>query len=182
VETACEDTHYTRTAVALHWIFVALIGSALCIGWLMTVMKVTPLKLRLYSWHKWLGVTVLALLAVRGAWRRFHPPPPLAAMPSWQRLSARTLHGALYAMLLVQPLTGWIFSNASGYPIVYLRWVPLPNLIGRNPAMANAFERYHRIGALLFATAIVLHALAALKHHCVDRDDTLRRMLRWRAT
>lgn len=173
---------YTRTAVALHWTIVALIVTALGMGWFMTDMAISPLQLRVYSWHKWIGVTVLALFAVRGLWRLGHAPPALLPMPAWQRLAAQAMHGFLYLMMLVQPLTGWIYSNASGYPIVYLKLIPLPNLAGKDKALATAFEEIHSTGGWLLAVAIGLHALAALKHHFIDRDDTLRRMLRWRAT
>jgi len=172
---------YTRTAVALHWTIAALIISAIGAGWFMTDMAISPLKLRVYSWHKWIGVTVLALFAVRALWRLTHAPPPLLPMPAWQRLAAQSLHGFLYLMMVVQPLTGWIYSNASGFPIVYLKLIPLPNLVGKDKALARAFQDYHSIGGTVLAVAIGLHALAALKHHLVDRDDTLRRMLSWRS-
>ena len=105
-------TAYTRTAVALHWIVAALVIIALTVGWSMTDMVFSPLKLRLFNWHKWVGATVLVLMLVRVSWRLAHPAPALLPMPAWQRLSAQALHGLLYLMLLVQPLTGWIFSNA----------------------------------------------------------------------
>jgi cytochrome b561 len=88
----------------------------------------------------------------------------------------------LYLMLLVQPLTGWIYSNAAGFPVVYLKLIPLPNLVAKDKALAARFEDLHGAGGTILAIAIGLHALAALKHHFIDRDDTLRRMLRWRAT
>jgi cytochrome b561 len=172
-------SHYTRTAVALHWTVAALIIIAFAMGWIMTDMAVSPLKLRVYSWHKWVGITVLALFFVRGLWRLSHAPPALLPMPAWQRLIARFLHGFLYAMMLVQPITGWIYSNASGYPIVYLSLIPLPNLVGRDKALATTFEEIHSVCGVLLAIAIGLHLLAALQHHFIDRDDTLRRMLRW---
>jgi cytochrome b561 len=169
--------HYTRTAIALHWTVAALIITALTMGWIMTDMAISPLKLRVYSWHKWLGVTVLALFFARGVWRLTHTPPPLLPMPSWQRFAAHALHAMLYVLMLVQPLTGWIYSNAAGYPIVYLSLIPLPNLVARDKELAKLFEQIHGTGALLLAVLVGLHALAALKHHLVDHDATLRRMV-----
>ena len=173
---------YTRTAVALHWTLVVVILCALAMGWVMTHMAITPLKVRLYSWHKWIGVTALALLGVRALWRLHRPPPPMVPMPAWQHVCAQMLHAFLYVMMLMQPLTGWVFSNASGYPIVYLARIRLPNLVGPDKALANAFRNFHHVGAAIFAAAIAVHALAALKHHWKDQDDTLRRMLRWRVS
>lgn len=171
---------YTRTAVALHWAVAALIITALGMGWIMTDMAISPLRLEVFDWHKWIGVTVLALFFVRALWRLTHAAPALLAMAAWQRRSAQLLHGFLYLMLLLQPLTGWLYSNASGRAIVYLGVLPLPNLVGKDKALAGTVKEWHSAGGAVLAIAIGLHVLAALKHHLIDRDDTLRRMFRWR--
>jgi len=119
---------------------------------------------------------------VRALSRLTHPAPPLLPMPAWQRVSAQFVHGLLYLMLLVQPITGWIFSNASGRAIVYLGLIPLPNLVSKDKALAATFKNLHSSGGVVLAIAVGLHVLAALKHHFIDRDDTLRRMLRWRTS
>jgi len=173
---------YTRTAVALHWTVGALVITALAMGWIMTDMASSPQKLRLFDWHKWTGVTILALLFVRALWRLTHPAPALLPMPAWQRRSAQFLHGFLYLMLLVQPLTGWLYSNAAGRAIVYLGLIPLPTLVGRDKVLAGNLKELHDTGAVVLAIAVGLHLLAALKHHYIDHDDTLRRMLRWRTS
>ena len=172
---------YTRTAIALHWIVGALVVTALAMGWIMTDMASSPLKLRVFDYHKWIGVTVLALFFVRALWRLTHPAPALLPMPEWQRQSARFVHGFMYVMLLLQPTIGWLYSNASGRPIVYLGLIPLPNLVEKNRGLANMFRSLHSTGAVLLAIAVGVHLLAALKHHVIDRDDTVKRMLRWRA-
>jgi cytochrome b561 len=172
---------YTRTAIALHWTVTALVITALGMGWIMTDMARTPLRLEVFDWHKWIGVTVLTLFFVRALWRLTHPAPAMLPMPAWQRQTARLVHGLLYLMLLVQPITGWIYSNASGRPIVYLGLIPLPNLVDKDKALAHLFREIHSDGGVVLATLVGLHVLAALKHHFIDRDDTLRRMLRWRA-
>lgn len=173
---------YTGTAVTLHWIVAALVVTALSMGWIMTDMVTSPLKLRVYSWHKWIGVTVLALFFVRALWRLTHSAPALLPMPAWQRRAALFLHGFLYAMLLLQPITGWLYSNASGRAIVYLGLIPLPNLVGKDRVLAGTLEEIHSAGGVVLSIAVGLHLLAALKHHFIDRDDTMRRMLRWRTS
>ena len=169
--------HYSRTAIGLHWTVFALIVTALAMGWIMTDMRISPMKLRLFNWHKWIGVTVLALFFVRGLWRLTHAPPRLLPAPKWQQQAAHALHALLYAMMFVQPLTGWIYSNATGYPIVYLSLIPLPNLVAKDKPLAAIFLNIHIVGAFVLAVAIGVHVLAALKHHVIDRDATLRRIL-----
>ncbi len=173
---------YTRTAIALHWSMAALVITLLAMGWIMTDMVSSPLKLKVFDWHKWTGITVLALLIVRALWRLTHRAPTLLPMPAWQRCTAQLLHGFLYLMLLLQPISGWLYSNASGRAIVYLGLFPLPNLVGKDRALAGTLRELHGAGALVLSIAVGLHVLAALKHHLIDRDDTLRRMLRWRTT
>ena len=170
---------YTRTAVSLHWLIAALIVVALVMGWVMTDMGITPLRLKMFNWHKWVGITVLWLAALRILWRVTHRPPAMVPMPAWQRFAAHSLHGVLYLLMLAQPLVGWIYSNASGYPIVYLRLVRLPDLVARNKLLAERMRELHGTLGLVLAIVIALHMLAALKHHLVNRDDTLRRMLPW---
>jgi len=178
-EVAGSPALYTRTAVGLHWLIAALIVVALTMGWVMTDMAITPLRLKMFNWHKWVGITVLWLAALRIVWRMTHRAPAMLPMPAWQRIAAHSLHGLLYLLMLAQPLTGWIYSNASGYPIVYLRLIPLPNLVAKDKLLAERVQELHGTLGVVLAVLIGLHALAALKHHLVDRDDTLRRMLPW---
>ena len=167
---------YTGTAVALHWLIAALIICAFTLGWIMTDLEVSPLKLRMFNWHKWVGITILLLVIIRLLWRLFHRPPVMLPMPAWQRIAAKTLHVILYVLLLLQPLSGWVYSNAAGYKVVYLGLVPLPNLVDKNKQVADVLmERHEFLGWCLLVIAS-LHILAALKHHFVDGDATLKRM------
>lgn len=170
-------TRYTTTAIALHWLIAVLIVGAFTLGWIMTDLGVSPLKLRMFNWHKWVGVTVLTLVIVRTIWRLTHPAPALLPMPAWQRKAANSLHHLLYVFMFLQPISGWVYSNAAGYPIVYLGLLRLPNLVAKDKALADTWMEVHEILGWALLAAITLHVLAGLKHHLVDRDDTLRRML-----
>ena len=172
-------TAYTRTAVSLHWMIAGLIGVALVMGWVMTGMGISPLKLKVYNWHKWVGITVLWLAALRILWRTTHAPPDMVPMPAWQRIAAHSLHGVLYLLMLALPFSGWIYSNAAGVPIVYLRLLPLPNLVMKDKALADSWRDVHETLGWLLVAVLVVHLLAALKHHFIDEDDTLHRMLPW---
>ena len=168
--------HYTRTAVALHWTIAGLIVCGFTLGWIMTDLEVSPLRVRMFNWHKWVGVTILGLAIIRGIWRLTHRAPPLLPMPVWQRIAAHTLHFILYALLFLQPLSGWMYSNASGYPVVYLGLIPLPNLVAKNKATADILMEWHEVLGWCLLVVIALHVAAALKHHFIDRDATLSRM------
>ena len=170
-------TSYNHTAIALHWLIAALIVCAFTLGWVMTELAFSPLKLRMFNWHKWVGISILALAAIRTLWRLTHPAPAMLPMPAWQRVAAHSLHGLLYLAMFCMPLSGWAYSNASGYPIVYLGLIPLPDLVAKNRELADALHEVHETIGWILAVAIGLHVAAALKHHWVERDATLQRML-----
>ncbi|MET0279651.1 MAG: cytochrome b [Steroidobacteraceae bacterium] len=171
--------HYTRTAVTLHWLVAGLVLATWFMGWTMTDLAISPQRLKLYNYHKWLGVTVLALALLRLWWRLTHRPPPLPSMPRWQVRAATVAHGALYLLMLVVPLTGWIYSNAAGYRVVYLGKLPLPDLVARNRELAATWVEVHSWLAIAFAALVAVHVLGALHHQFIVKDHTLRRMLVW---
>ena len=169
---------YSRTAIALHWLVAVLILANLALGLYTVDLPLSPAKLRNFSFHKWIGVTVFLLAAARLAWRLAHPAPPLpAGMPPWERRAAHVTHVLLYVLFFAAPLTGWLFSSASGFQTVYLGVVPIPDLLAKDKALADALKLAHKSINFTMAGVIAFHAAAALKHHFVDRDDVLRRML-----
>lgn len=173
---------YTRTAIALHWLIAGLIVCAFALGMVMTDLAMSPQKLKFFAWHKWLGITVLGLSAIRAAWRLLHAAPTPVAMPAWQRQASTFTHLFLYALLFLVPLSGWTYSSASGYPVVYLGLVQLPDLVAKDKVLAESLMELHETLAWLLCALFVVHVAAALKHHLIDRDDTLRRMLPWRSS
>jgi cytochrome b561 len=175
-----KTSYYTRTAVSLHWLVAGLVLAALFMGWTMTGMEISPARLKLFNYHKWVGVTVLLLALFRLGWRLTHAAPPLLPMPRWQQLAAHGGHYLLYGLMLAVPVAGWIYSNASGYPVVYLGKIPLPNLMERNRELAGLLRDVHVALATALVVLVVLHILAALQHHFLHKDDTLRRMFTWR--
>ena len=169
---------YTPTAIALHWLAALLIFSAFPLGLYVHEMALSPLKLKLLSYHKWLGVTIFLLTVARIAWRATHTPPPLAAtIPLWQQQVAHVLHLLLYILLLLIPLSGWLMSSAKGFPVVYLGLVQLPDLVGKDKLLGDLLAEVHKLLNFSLLALVGMHVGAALKHHFIDRDDTLRRML-----
>jgi cytochrome b561 len=171
-------TRYTATAKALHWAMAILIFGLLALGFYMHDLPLSPEKLQLYSWHKWAGVSAFLLVLVRLAWRVTHPPPPLpATMPKHLRLAAHAGHFLLYALMLAIPLSGWLMSSAKGFQTVWFGVLPIPDLLDKDKELGDLLQTVHMSLNLLFALVIAGHIGAALKHHFIDRDDILTRML-----
>ena len=170
--------NYTRTAIGLHWIVALLVIAAFLLGFVMTDMPFSMTQLKYYSWHKWLGVTVFLLAIVRVGWRLSHPAPPLiATIPKSQQLLAEAVHYLLYFLIFAAPVSGYLYSLAAGFPVVYLGIIPLPVLIAPDPELAHTLNTMHGLLVYTMAGLVGLHVLGALKHYVIDRDETLARML-----
>jgi len=168
---------YTRTAIALHWIAAVLIMCNLALGISMINFPLSPLKVRLYGWHKWIGITVFLTAAARILWRQAHPAPPVVAMPGWQRRTTAATHATLYVLMFAIPLSGWLYSSATGVSVVYLGLVPLPDLIGKDKVLAAVLSAVHGTLNFILLMLVFVHVGAAVWHELIGRDDTLRRML-----
>ena len=169
---------YTRTAVALHWLIALLIFGAFPLGLYMADLTLSPFKLRLYSYHKWIGISVLLLAVLRLLWRAMHRPPPLLpGMPRWQEIAAHVVHHSLYLLMLAVPLSGWLMSSALGFPVVWFGVLPLPDLIGKNKELGAVLKEVHEAINYGLLLLVLAHVAGAVKHHVIDRDATLVRML-----
>jgi len=170
---------YSLTAILLHWVIAVLIIAGFLLGMTMVdIPGITPTKLKYFSWHKWIGVTVLALVCARLLWRLAHPAPAYPdSMPAWQKTAAHALHGLLYVLMFAIPVSGYFYSLAAGVPVVYLGIVPLPVLIEANETLKPILKDVHYALNMVLLAAFVLHLAAALKHQFIDRDGVLMRML-----
>ena len=170
-------TTYTPVAKGLHWLMAVLILGLLALGLYMHELPLSPQKLTLYSWHKWAGVTVFLLVWVRLLWRVMHRPPALpAAMAPLMRLAAHAGHGVLYLLMVAIPLSGWLMSSAKGFQTVWFGVLPIPDLLGRDKALGDLLQEVHEALNVLLMLTLAGHVGAALWHHFVLKDDTLRRM------
>lgn len=169
---------YTRTAIALHWLTALLVFITFPVGVIMHEMALSPNKLRMLSYHKWLGVTVFIVAVARLLWLATHKPVPLlATIPQWQRVAAQAVHILLYALLLAIPLSGWLMSSAKGFQTVYLGILPLPDLLSKDKVLGDTLSALHQMLNITLLLLVVSHVAAALKHQFFDRDGTLARML-----
>ncbi|MFL6665361.1 MAG: cytochrome b [Rhizobacter sp.] len=169
-------SRYTATAIVLHWVLAAGIVALFVEGLYMTGLPLSPAQLKLFNWHKWAGMVVLALSAARLLWRLAVRPPADLPMTPWQRRAAHITHQAMYLLFFGVPLTGWAYSSATGFPIVVFGVLPLPDFVPVDRTLALALRPWHEWLSWAMAVLVAAHVAAALKHHWVDRDGILSRM------
>ncbi len=160
-----------------HWGMLLLIIGGISVGLYMTDLPMSPQKLRVYALHKSVGLTLLGLAVLRLLWRLGERRPAAAPMPAWQERAASATHVLLYGLMFAIPLSGWLFNSAAGFPLQWFHLVNLPALVAADPALKVLARTAHGFGVLLLVVISAVHAAAALKHHFIDRDRTLRAML-----
>ena len=171
-------TQYTVTAKFLHWLMALALTAVFVLGVYMHDLPFSPMKLKLYSWHKWAGVCLFLLVFIRLAWRVAHRPPALPEhMKGLERLIAHGGHHVLYLLMILIPLSGWLMSSAKGFQTVLFGVLPLPDLLEKNEALGELLQQLHMGLNFFFAFVVIGHAAAAFKHHFIDKDDVLTRML-----
>lgn len=167
---------YPLSRRALHWLTVLLLLAGAGVGLYMTGLKLTPTKLQLYSYHKWIGVTVFLVVLGRLWLARSKPVPDHPAHAAWQHLAAVVTHHTLYLLLVLIPISGWLMSSAKGFQTVYLGVLPLPDLLGKDKELGDLLAAIHQLLNGLLAALIAAHIGAAIWHHFILRDGLLRRM------
>lgn len=177
-----QAVRYSTVAIVLHWLLGISIFAMFAIGIYMTDLPFSPLRLKLYNYHKWAGITFLILSVLRLVWRLVNKPPALPkaieqAMPNWQTKVYHATHYALYALFFAVPLIGWAYSSAAGFPIVLFGVLPLPDFVAVDKEFAKQIKDLHEISAFALVGLALLHIGAALKHHFIDKDGLVSRML-----
>jgi cytochrome b561 len=162
----------------LHWLVVVLIINQWVIAERAESLPLGMAKIEALAWHKSLGLTILMLAVVRLAWRLANPVPDLTAETRpWERALAKLSHLLLYGLIFALPLSGWLMSSAKNYPVSWFKLIQFPDLVAPGEAL---FQQMRELHHLLFGALVVvalLHVAGALKHHFIDRNDVLRRML-----
>ena len=172
-----ERTRYTTVAIWLHWLIAVLVLYNLTSGLL---ADSAPKWLNLFAWHKASGISILFLSLARLVWRLTHRPPPLPAMPRWQVGAAHALHWTFYALIILMPLSGWFFSSAAEKrrPLTFFDLFDIPYLpVAQSAHGGDTAFAFHEYAGWIMAALVIVHIAAALKHHFVDRDRTLVRMM-----
>jgi cytochrome b561 len=169
---------YNTSRAALHWFVALLLFVTFPLGIYMRELVLTPAKLRLFSYHKWIGISILVLACARVAarWTDRLPPAPQAA-PRWRQCAATVVHVTLYLLIFAIPLTGWLMSSAQGFQTVWMGLLPLPDLLPRSRGLATLFKALHQSLNLLLLGVVAVHVSAALYHLIFLRDRVFSRML-----
>ncbi len=175
------EQHYGAVAIALHWLMALLLIGLVAMGLYMVSLADTGYdawKIPLILIHKQLGMLALAIAALRLLWRWANALPRLVdTLPGWQKVLARFVHLCFYGLMFALPVTGWIMSSAAGIPVSVLGLVTLPDLVAHNDLLFRSYIELH--GALAFGlmACMLVHIGAALRHHLLLRDATLKKML-----
>jgi cytochrome b561 len=169
---------YTKTAVTLHWLIFLLILVAFPLGLYMHDLPLSPHKLRMFSYHKWIGMIVLLLAVIRVSWRATHRPPLMPnSMLRWEKIAAESVHLLLYILIFAIPITGWVMSSAKGFQTVLFGVLPLPDLVGKDKELGKLLEEVHAYLNYIMLGLVIAHVGASIKHHFIQRDDILTRMV-----
>ncbi len=168
---------YSLPLIGLHWLTLLLIITAYVLATILEDMTLSPLKLKLYSWHKWVGMSVLFLLPLRLLFRFVDRFDHRIELTMFEVKASAAMHGVLYLLLIAVPMFGWLHSSAAGFPIVWFGVLPMPDLVGKDKALAEVFKELHEGSVNLLVVLVVLHAAAALYHHHIRRDGVLARMV-----
>ncbi len=171
--------HYGSLSIGLHWLMLLLfVAVYACIELRELYPKGSDPREALKTWHFMLGLSVFVLVWLRLLAARMAGPAPLTEPdpPKWQKLSAKLMHFALYFLMIAMPLGGWLLLSAAGKPIPFFG-LELPALVGASKSLATLIKEIHEVGGTVGYFLIGFHAAAALFHHYVLRDNTLRRML-----
>jgi len=181
-------TRYGVISQALHWVIVALIITQYVLAKLAESAghdkaahpAAALQQLALLARHKSVGLTIFVLALLRLLWRWYSRPPPFpATMPRWQAIFAKLTHYAFYVLLLLLPMSGLVMSAASNYPVSYFGLFTIPNVVAPDETLKEIMKERHEMLFDILVIVAVMHVAAAFKHHFVDRDDVMRRMLPW---
>ena len=172
-----DSLRYTTIARLLHWTIALLVAGQFTLGWWMQSIPKAPPGARAdaFNLHKSIGLVILALMALRILWRARTSPPPWTAMPSWKVALAKANHALLYAILVALPLSGYLGSVFSGYPVKFFG-LALPNWGSALPAAKELMSGVHLAATWLLAAAVALHLAGAIHQAMATRGSLLGRM------
>lgn len=175
------EERYGAVGVLLHWSMGILIVGLAGLGLYMVTLPDAGFNLKkitLILYHKEVGMLALALAVLRLAWRLGNVIPQASTdLPDWQKIAARFVHLSFYALMFALPISGWLMSSAAGFSVSFLKLLTFPDLISKNDFLFQRFIEIHKWLGYALIFFLLIHAGAALRHHFISKDDTLRKML-----
>jgi len=172
-------TAYGSLAKFFHWFMFLLLVLAIIGGNLDAAMPDSPEKAEALLMHKSFGVLILAVLLMRLFWKLLNPNPAhVKDIPAWQASASTVVHWLLYVLMFAQPISGILMSQSFGYPVSFFGLFDVPTLVSENKDFGKIIHEVHEINWILLASLALGHALVALHHHFVRKNEVLRRMLR----
>jgi cytochrome b561 len=170
---------YDAGARVLHWTVAALVVTTVPVGITMYAISEGHLQDALYVIHESIGLSILALMLARLAWRlAAGAPAPSASLSPLEVRASRSVHWVLYALLLAMPVTGYAFVVAGGYPLTYFDLFKVPRLLAKHQSLSDLAEDAHLTLQYAIYLFVAMHVGAALHHRFVRRNDVMARM--WR--
>ncbi len=171
------ENHFGLVAIFFHWVMAILLIGLVVLGLYMTSLSISAQKLTLYGYHKEFGMLVLFLVMLRIVWRIGNTLPALTSLNIFERFAARAVHWGFYLLMIALPITGWLITSSAGLPVSFFNLFIIPTLGSPSPDLLKLFENIHEWLAYCLIALFCLHVLAALKHHFINKDDILRRMI-----
>jgi cytochrome b561 len=170
---------YGGLAKILHWSIATLIAAQFALGWSMPHIGRNTRPGTLINLHFSVGMVILLLVIVRLAWRLTHPVPPVPThVPLWQQRAARAAHWLLYVLLFAIPILGWLSASGRNFPVSLFGVIQFPQLLpAKHPWTGTLGDIHTLLSNYVLLGVVALHGLAALYHHFIVHDGTLRRML-----
>jgi cytochrome b561 len=172
---------YGAVAMTLHWLMALLLLGLVLLGLYMVGLPDAGFdkkKVMLVLYHKELGILALLLVVPRLLWRAINPLPRLVeALPDWQKVVARFVHLCFYGLMFALPVTGWLMSSAAGIPVSFLGLLTLPDAVSHDDPLFRTFIEIHKWLGYALILFMLAHIGAALRHHFLFKDETLRKML-----
>jgi len=172
-------TEYGSVAKFFHWTLSTMVIGMLIVGSIMILLPNEPYKEEVFTFHKSFGLVVLFLMMFRLGWRFANPQPQLPAKTKpWEKLAEHSVQVLFYIILFAMPLSGWVMSVAAGYTPSFFWMIDVPFFgLGKNEGIDEIAELIHYVLAWGLFGLLSLHVLAALKHHFIDKDNILTRMM-----
>lgn len=168
---------YGIISILLHWIMAIMIILLIIMGIYMVSISISPLKLKLFRWHKEMGMLILMLATVRIGWRFFNTTPSLKFLPVLEQIAARGVHWVFYFFMFLLPISGWLLSSAAGLSVSFYGLFLFPDWISPNEIERLFLTSLHKWLAYALILMLSLHILASLKHFFINKDKILQRML-----